>query len=93
MRYSLEKSDVDAYVLDLETHGFLRMNSTGKIELIIGDGMDWRPNGSLWNAYYHRWIQEVTSYMALKDTPDKYTSVEISQRKFTKAVGRIDLFF
>ena len=83
-RYGIGASDVEAYLHDLEVHGFLQRLATGKLQLIVKDGMDWRPNGALWHAYYRRWISEITSHMATRAAEDPVVTVEISQRKFTK---------
>ena len=45
--------------------------------------MDWRPNGALWRAYYHRWTREVYDHMETMPADAPHLLVEISQRKFT----------
>ena len=83
-RHALKQKDVDGYLMDLEVHGFMRRQDDGTLKLVIKDGMDWRPNGALWKAYYRRWVDEVTSHMITRPVDDPKVAVELSQRKFTK---------
>lgn len=82
-KFGLSASDIDAYTADLEAQQFLRLLPDGKIQLIVKDGMDWRPNGALWRAYYHRWTLEVYDHMQTMPTDAPDLIVDISQRKFT----------
>ncbi|MCX6124236.1 MAG: helix-turn-helix transcriptional regulator [Proteobacteria bacterium] len=79
----LSQSDIDAYLLDLESHGFLKRPKDDKIELIVKDGLDWRPNGALWKAYYGRWSEEIVEHMRSRSTDDQNITVDLFQRKFS----------
>jgi transcriptional regulator with XRE-family HTH domain len=43
----ISKSDCYLYCQDLEHLGFLQIDSEGNVKLLVGDGMDWHPDGPL----------------------------------------------
>lgn len=81
----ISKADGDAYLADLESHKFLTYHTDTSIDLHIPAGMDWRPGGALWKAYYATWMDNFTSHMQGKETQDDVTLIEMSQRLFTKS--------
>jgi DNA-binding Xre family transcriptional regulator len=83
-QFGLSKADVRGYLSDLEMHEFLTLTHDDNVVLLVKDGMDWRPGGALWQAYYKRWIGEVTQHMAEAKAEDPFATVEISQRQFTE---------
>lgn len=81
----LSRNDVEGYLADLEAFSFLKRDENGNVELLVKDGMDWRPGGALWQAYFATWVQQICDYMISASKQTESSIIDISQRKMTRA--------
>lgn len=78
--FSLDATDTARYLADLEREGFLVMMPSGDLRLLSRDGMDWLPNGELWQVHMRGWVESVVDSFFAKPLADDNGFVDITQR-------------
>jgi hypothetical protein len=79
----LKPGDVDAYLADLEVQQFIEVQRSGKIRLIVGDGMDWRVDGPLRRAFLGRLLDGLVEHYLNRDAHGTESFIDFGHKILT----------